>query len=195
MASSAPDELAVYELLLEDLRAASLTDDAEKMQLQEILAATNPGTECIDGNKDSDDYHPSDLTVAFGLNEKEVEIARDQAYAQMLQDEHASQDATVTLSRQYAQRLAAAETKIRMDSEFAAKLQVMIDDDHNANHDAYDADKYFTLFLFLTRTGAHRNIIRVLGKDIIEDILVSILLFHHGRALSYLIGFKSERQR
>lgn len=144
--TSLVDELAVYELLLEDLRAASLTEDADKKQLQEVLNATSLRTYFVDEKSDSVDHHLSDLSMAFGLSEREIEMARDQAYAQVLQNEDAGQDAAITLSRQYALRLSAAETKIRMDSEFAAKLQAMIDDgdDSDASHDSYDADRWIT---------------------------------------------------
>ena len=112
------------------------------MQLQEVLAASSPKGDLEPVDDGVVDHPRSDHAVAFGLSEKEIEIARDQAYAQLLQSEDATQDAAVTLSRQYAQRLAAAETKIRLDSEFARGLQEILDeDDSGANHDGYDADK------------------------------------------------------
>lgn len=180
MTNSTLDELAVYELLLEDLRVASLTDGVEMMQLQESIAATTPSGELVDGhNKDGVDHHLSDLTLASGLSEKEIEIARDQAHAQILQSKISSEDATVTLSRQYAQRLAAAETKIRLDSEFAMKLQAILDDDCDANHDGYDADRCCFLFPEFGHTDTHSLCLRVLGKDVIEDIFVTVPLLHH----------------
>ena len=109
-------------------------------QLQEVLTASSPkgDLELVD---DGAVDHPRSHAVAFGLNEKEIEIARDQAYAQLLQSEDATLDASVILSRQYAQRLAAAEMKIRLDSEFARGLQAILDEDGSANHDGYDADR------------------------------------------------------
>ena len=142
MTNSTLDELAVYELLIHDLQVASWTEGAEIMQLQEVLAASSPKGNLEPVDDGVVDHPRSDHAVAFGLSEKEIEIARDQAYAQLLQSEDATQDAAVTLSRQYAQRLAAAETKIRLDSEFARGLQAILDeDDSGANHDGYDADK------------------------------------------------------
>lgn len=125
-------ELAILELLAEDIRAVSFTEAAERIQLNDLLIATTPETELVPNVVEA----PSDDNFALSLFTMEAQVARDQAFSELLQ----SQDATVALSRQYAQRLAAAEQKLRMDSEFAAKLQVMFDQGVD-NLDGYDADR------------------------------------------------------
>jgi len=120
-------ELAIFQFLEDDLRALSLAEEAEKIQLNEILAATAATRSSV---TQSDPIatsvqleQPSDGDIALNIFGAETQLARDQAYATLLQ----SQDASLAVSRQYAQKLAAAEQKIRLDGEFAKMLQELID--------------------------------------------------------------------
>jgi hypothetical protein len=103
------NELAIFQLLEDDLRVIS-----EEAQLNDISTA---GTHPVSPNGD----------IALNLIATDAQIARDQAYAELLQ----SQEASLAVSRQYAQRLAAAEQKGRLDCEFARKLQERDEDDTN----------------------------------------------------------------
>jgi hypothetical protein len=121
-------ELAIFQLLEDDLKALSLKEAAEKIQLDEVLTSTGPRTEPVYSVVDS----LSDGKIALSLVVADAQIARDQAYAESLQ----SQEASLAVSRQYAQRLAAAEQKFRIDSEFAKRLQ-----DREDTTDGCDADR------------------------------------------------------
>lgn len=129
-ATDLSSELAVLQFLEDDLRAAA---DAERIQLREILTATAPPTRS--GHTAVSDQS-FDTDLAFGISAVDAQIARDQAYAKLLE----SQDASLTVSRQYAQKIAAAEQKSRLDTEFARKLQDIIDRGEDSPEDP-DADR------------------------------------------------------
>jgi hypothetical protein len=118
-------ELAILQLLEDDVRAVSLAEDARKINI-ELLTPSVSDTESVHSLIES----PWDGDITLGLTAADEQIARDQAFAELLQ----SQEASLAVSRQYAQKLAAAEQKLRIDSEFARKLQ-------NRTDDAADADR------------------------------------------------------
>lgn len=128
-------ELAIFQYLEDDLRALSFEEDAERIQLHEILTATAPPPTSRSGHIARSDSL-SDSDVAFDFFAADTRIARDQAYAKLLEN----QDASLAVSRQYVQKLAATEQKIRLDAEFATKLQEMIDRGENGPEDR-DADR------------------------------------------------------
>lgn len=131
------DNLAIFQLLEDDLRAISLAQEAERVQLADILTATMPVAESRSPLAASLPDEPlSDIHVALSIFALDNQIARDQAYAELLR----SQDASLAVNRQYAQRLAAAEQKTRIDGEFAKKLQDMLDLGES-EHEIHDVDK------------------------------------------------------
>ena len=99
------DELAIFQLLAEDFRAIS-----GEAQPNDI---STTGTHSPNGD------------IAVNLIATDAQIARDQAYAELLQ----SQEASLAVSRQYAHSLAAEEQKSRLDREFARTLQEGDEDD------------------------------------------------------------------
>jgi hypothetical protein len=99
-------ELVIFQLLADDLRAVSPAEDAEQIQIKEIITSTTTGTESVHTEVDKS---PSDEDIALGLFAVDAQIARDQAYAELLQ----SQESSFAISRQYAQRLAASERRLQ----------------------------------------------------------------------------------
>jgi ubiquitin len=109
---------------------------AERLQLNLILYGTpdiaQPHSQKLDDDLDTDG------DVATRMLVKSARVTGDAAYAQNL---HNSFDAA---SYQLAQKLAAAETKIMLDAEFAKRLQAV----HDAGEvdtdgpEMQDADKY-----------------------------------------------------
>ncbi|KIM87743.1 hypothetical protein PILCRDRAFT_259554 [Piloderma croceum F 1598] len=132
-------ELVILQLLDDDLRAVSLAEDARKINVDIILTPSVSDTESVHSVIEL----PWDGDITLGLAAADEQIARDQAFVELLQ----SQETSLAVSRQYAQKLAATEQKLRIDSEFARRLQDRTDD-------AADADS-------------------VLGQDVIEEILAS----------------------
>lgn len=136
LALDVQSELTIFQLLEEDLGNISDTHEAEKLQLTEIMAAT-----AFPKSREME-YAPlvSDEEIALQLYTLENQLALDQVYAELLH----SQDASFAISMQEAQRLAAAEQKVRIDGEFARKLQANLDEDGSDNrmsfHDSVDAD-------------------------------------------------------
>jgi hypothetical protein len=96
-------ELVIFQLLADDLRAVSPAEDAKQTQIKEIITS---GTESVHTEVDKS---PSDEDIALGLFAVDAQIARDQAYAELLQ----SQESSFAISRQYAQRLAASERRLQ----------------------------------------------------------------------------------
>ncbi|KZP08734.1 hypothetical protein FIBSPDRAFT_802690 [Athelia psychrophila] len=150
LALDVQSELTIFQLLEEDLGNISDTHEAEKLQLTEIMAAT-----AFPKSREME-YAPlvSDEEIALQLYTLENQLALDQVYAELLH----SQDASFAISMQEAQRLAAAEQKVRIDGEFARKLQANLDEDGSDNrmsfHDSVDADC-------------------ALGQEVIDEILAS----------------------
>jgi hypothetical protein len=129
------NDLAIFQFLEDELRALSLAEEAERIQLREILIATAPPTQSGHIRVVTTDQ-PTDSDIALGIFAADTQIASDQVYAELL----ASQDTSLAVSRQHAQKLAAAEQKIRLDAEFARKLQDVIDQDENSSED-HDVDR------------------------------------------------------
>jgi serine phosphatase RsbU (regulator of sigma subunit) len=120
-------ELAVFQLLEEDLQVIFFSEDAQKKALNAAVS----GAESI--SSVTKPVPDADIQVALRLIAVDAQIARDQAYAESLQ----SQEASLAVGRQYAQRLAAEEQKFRIDGEFAKRLQAR---DENGAHGC-DADR------------------------------------------------------
>jgi hypothetical protein len=129
-------ELLIAQLLEEDLANIGHGKVAERLQLNLILYGTpdiaQPHSQKLDDDLDTDG------DVATRMLVKSARVTGDAAYAQNL---HNSFDAA---SYQLAQKLAAAETKIMLDAEFAKRLQA-VHDAGEVDTDApemQDADKY-----------------------------------------------------
>ena len=129
-------ELLIAQLLEEDLANIGHGKVAERLQLNLILYDTpdiaQPHSQKLDDDLDTDG------DVATRMLVKSARVTGDAAYAQNL---HNSFDAA---SYQLAQKLAAAETKIMLDAEFAKRLQA-VHDAGEVDTDApemQDADKY-----------------------------------------------------
>jgi hypothetical protein len=131
------NDLAIFQFLEDELRALSLAEEAERIQLREILIATASAPPTQSGHiRVVTTDQPTDSDIALGIFAADTQIASDQVYAELL----ASQDTSLAVSRQHAQKLAAAEQKIRLDAEFARKLQDVIDQDENSSED-HDVDR------------------------------------------------------
>ncbi|KZP22010.1 hypothetical protein FIBSPDRAFT_787821 [Athelia psychrophila] len=133
LATDYQSELAVFKFLEDDLRSIALANEAQKLHLAEIAAATAPRT--VTESKHEHEPQLSDEEIALQLFASESHLALDRAYAELLH----SEDASFAISMQAAQRLAAADQKARIDNEFAKKLQATLDQDVNGNHD-HDVD-------------------------------------------------------
>ncbi|KAF7979604.1 hypothetical protein HWV62_26402 [Athelia sp. TMB] len=118
-------ELAIFKFLEEDLRSISFANEAERLQLAEIMEASAPPK--FKGIKQEQPL--TDQEIALQLAASENHLALDRAYAELLQ----SEDASFAISMQEAQRLAAAEQKTRIDNEFAKRLQATLDADEAGN--------------------------------------------------------------
>lgn len=125
LALDARSELAIFQILQEDLQSIAFASQAEKLQLAEIMAASAPPK----GKEISCELPLTDQDIALQLSTSENHLALDHAYAELLQNE----DAMFAISMQEAQRLAAAEQKARIDCEFARKLQNTLDNNENSD--------------------------------------------------------------
>lgn len=133
------NELLIAKLLEDDMHALENARAAETLQLQEALSTSALAAGRFPKknvkNRGSSDHEDVVLDVLAA----EIYANRDALLAQALQ--HA-EDSAMAASRQYAQRLAAAEKKCVLDAEFAKRLQQVIDDgDDNDNHEKLDAER------------------------------------------------------
>ncbi|KAI0747012.1 hypothetical protein C8Q80DRAFT_812908 [Daedaleopsis nitida] len=154
------NELLIAKLLEDDMRESENTRTAEELQLKEALAssalAAGRFPRKVNGGRQSGGFIVrDDQDVVFDILAAEINANKDAIMAQTLQ--HA-EDSNMTASRQYAQRLAAAEKKCLLDAEFARRLQQSIDngEDEDSDIDVRDAES-------------------VLGQDAIKTILASDL--------------------
>ncbi|EJF63850.1 hypothetical protein DICSQDRAFT_160351 [Dichomitus squalens LYAD-421 SS1] len=150
------NELLIAKLLEEDMLALENARAAEELQLHEALStsalaagrfpkkAKSSGAGAV-GTIDDDFV----LTVLAA----EINANKDALMAQSLQ--HA-QDSNMVASRQYAQKLAAAEKKSLLDAEFARRLQLQLDEGDDDDDEMNDLDAE-----------------SVLGQDAIENIMAA----------------------
>ncbi|KAI8986715.1 hypothetical protein BD414DRAFT_486849 [Trametes punicea] len=147
-------ELLITQLLEADMKDLENARAAEQLQLSEATRAS------ADPSRFTEHIEPvtsgrSDEDVVLEILSAEISESKDALIAQALQ--HA-EESNVIASRQYAQRLAAAEKKYALDAEFARRLQEAIDvtSDDEEHIDMEDAES-------------------MLGQRAIEDILASDL--------------------
>jgi uncharacterized protein (DUF1501 family) len=118
------DGLFVAEILQHDLDDIVSAQEAERLQIEEILVAT--AVDKLRAGVDIPKYGAphSDRELALQLLIADARRASDSAYAEKLQ---VDQDATLMASLQEAQRVAAAEKKFMLDAAFAKRLQEIMD--------------------------------------------------------------------
>nr|GAT58831.1 predicted protein [Mycena chlorophos] len=145
--SDALSELLIAQLIEEDLRLISATNDAERMQLDHALAASAQASGRIP--KFSKPLPAEeDQLVALNVFAADARLTGDAAYAQKVQSQSLA-------DMQYAQKIAAAEKKLMLDAEFARRLQAM--DDGGEDMDAADDAE------------------RLLGREAVDSIFASDL--------------------
>ncbi len=143
------NELLIAKLLEDDMRALEDSRAAEEFQLNEALANSAlaagrfPNKVAVAQRKTSGTVGRTDEDVVLDVLAAEISANKSAAVAQALQ--HAD-DSNMAASRQYAQKLAAAEKKYALDAEFARQLQEAIDngDDDDEDLDMRDAERYHT---------------------------------------------------
>lgn len=111
-------ELLIAQLFEEDLQNLKYQDEAERIQLEEIMggkSSLNPVTYAS--------TTPDDAKYALELQMKDAVQTGDALYAQSLQ----MGDASLVAGMQYALKLAAMERNIALDNEFAKRLQEVDD--------------------------------------------------------------------
>ncbi|KAF7350397.1 RBR-type E3 ubiquitin transferase [Mycena venus] len=154
MASSGEDDilsgLLIAQLLEEDLRLLESTKEAERLQLDQVLAVSarakgripkfSTSAPGISGKDDED--------VALEILAEDARVSSDAAFAQRVQ-------ASTIADMQYAQKVAAAEKKLMLDAEFARRLQA-VDDEGQDTDQVKDAES-------------------LLGRDAVERIMASDL--------------------
>ncbi|RPD65724.1 hypothetical protein L226DRAFT_501257 [Lentinus tigrinus ALCF2SS1-7] len=145
------NELLIAKLLEDDMRELENLKAAEEVQLNETLATSALAAGRFPKKGKSGVLGRTDHDVVLDVLQAELHANKDALMAQALQ--HA-EDSNMVASRQYAQRLAAAEKKCLLDSEFAKRLQQIIDDGDDDDEDMRDAES-------------------ILGQDEIDIIMAS----------------------
>ncbi|OSD08736.1 hypothetical protein PYCCODRAFT_1455722 [Trametes coccinea BRFM310] len=144
-------EQLIARLLEDDLQDMENARAAEALQLSETFRVSALAAGRFPKNVQAVKTDPSDEDLAMEVLAAEIIASKDALIAQELQ--HA-EESDLTASRQYAQKLAAAERKCALDAEFAKRLQDAFDDGNDdLNMDAES----------------------VLGQHTIEDIMASDL--------------------
>ncbi|KAJ7432895.1 hypothetical protein B0H11DRAFT_2123541 [Mycena galericulata] len=103
-------ELLIAQLLEEDLRLLGSAKEAERLQLDQVLA----------------------VDIALEIYAEDARVSSDAAYAQRFQNSNIA-------DLQYAQKVAASEKKLMLDAEFARRLQA-VDDDGQDTDQVKDAE-------------------------------------------------------
>ncbi|KAJ7695393.1 hypothetical protein B0H17DRAFT_1271880 [Mycena rosella] len=140
-------ELLIAQLLEEDLRLLGSVKEAERLQLDQVIAASVRSTGRIPKFSASVTVK-EDADVALEIYAEDARLNSDAAYARRVQ--HSS-----IADRQYAQKVAAAEKKLMLDAEFARHLQA-VDDEGRDTDKVKDAES-------------------LLGRDVVDKIMASDL--------------------
>ncbi|KAJ7755328.1 hypothetical protein DFH07DRAFT_743267 [Mycena maculata] len=116
-------ELLIAQLLEEDLRLLGSAKEAERLQFDQVIAASAlakgripkfSGSVGVPVAKDDED-------IALEIYAQDARLSSDSAYAQRIQSSGLA-------DMQYAQKVAAAEKKLMLDAEFAMRLQAIDDE-------------------------------------------------------------------
>ena len=140
------NELLIAKLLEDDLRQLESARAAEEFQLGEALASSALAAagrfpkKATRGKLPDAARATSEQDVVLDVLSAEIIANKDAAVAQALQH---SEDSNIAASRQYAQKLVAAEKKCALDAEFARRLQEAIDQgqDDDEDFDVRDAER------------------------------------------------------
>ena len=136
VASNNPDllsELLIAKLLEEDMQLLESTRAAEELQFNEAVNSSALAAGRFPKKlKSGATMHKDPVLDVFA---SELVAAKDALLAQSMQQ---AENSNMVVSRQYAQKLAAAEKKSMLDAEFARRLQQAVDDgeDIDAMEDA-----------------------------------------------------------
>ena len=142
VASNNPDllsELLIAKLLEEDMQLLESTRAAEELQFNEAVNSSALAAGRFPKKlKSGATMHKDPVLDVFA---SELVAAKDALLAQSMQQ---AEDSNMVVSRQYAQKLAAAEKKSMLDAEFARRLQQAVDDgeDIDAMEDAERSDSF-----------------------------------------------------
>ena len=143
------NELLIAKLLEEDMRLLENTRAAEELQLKEALntSALAAGRFPKRFAAKANGTPRNNEDVVLQVLAAEVTANKDALMAQALQH---SEDSNMAASRQYAQKLAAAEKKCALDAEFARRLQAAINEGHDDDDDfdMRDAERYLLWKLY-----------------------------------------------
>lgn len=131
-------ELLIAKMLEDDMRELENARAAEEFQLSETLRSSALAAGRFPKKIQPVALGRSDHDVALEVLAAEVLANKDAVIAQSWQ--HA-EDSNLLASRQYAQKLVAAEKKSAIDAEFARRLQQAIDNGED-DVEMRDAERY-----------------------------------------------------
>ncbi|KAG6916428.1 hypothetical protein DXG01_006832 [Tephrocybe rancida] len=136
-------EQLIAQLLQEDLNLLESFRQAEKLQLDQVMAtsARAQGRIPTYSKQNAVVNDPdNDAVLAFEMYVADARVSSDAAYAQTVQNEAFTAN---TVDWQFAQRLAANERKFNLDAEFARRLQAMDDEGRSDIDNVKDAESIF----------------------------------------------------
>jgi len=141
MRSDVVDGLLVAEILQRDLDDIFNANEAEKMQIEEVLAASARTARVIPNLTSVREYNETTLDhdIALQLVAADARRVSDSAYAESLQ---LDQDAAFVANQQEAQRVVASDKKLMLDAAFARRLQELLDSDEIELDERQDIDRY-----------------------------------------------------
>ena len=122
------NELLIAKLLEDDMLALENARAAEELQFHEALSSSALASGGFPDKAKASAVGAvgkTDNDLVLDVLGAEINASKDALMAQALQ--HA-EDSNMAASRQYAQKLAAAEKKCLLDAEFARRLQLQLDD-------------------------------------------------------------------
>ncbi|KAG6836717.1 putative NRPS-like protein biosynthetic cluster [Arthromyces matolae] len=133
-------EQLISQLLQDDLALLESYRQAEKLQLDQVIATSARASGRIpkySKQNIANDHMDVDGDLAFEVFVADALSNSDAAYAQTIQNETFT---TNTVDLQFAQRLAANERKMNFDAEFARRLQAIDDQGEHDIDSIKDAD-------------------------------------------------------
>ncbi|KAJ7096690.1 hypothetical protein B0H15DRAFT_826053 [Mycena belliarum] len=144
------NDLLIAQLLEEDLRLLGSAKEAERLQLDQVIAVSARATGRIPKFSASTGAYitKDDADIALEIYAKDSRLSSDAAYARRIQT-------SAIADMQYAQKVAAAEKKMMLDAEFARRLQAL-------DNEGRDTDKI-------------QDAESLLGRDIVDKIMASDL--------------------
>ncbi|KAJ7151190.1 hypothetical protein C8R46DRAFT_1008020 [Mycena filopes] len=141
-------EILIAQLLEEDVRLLGATKEAERIQLDQVLAVSARAKGRVPKFSQPSAVVKDDEDIALEIYAEDARLSSDAAYAQRVQNAGLA-------DMQYAQKVAAAEKKLMLDAEFARRLQA-VDDEGRDTDQVKDAES-------------------LLGRDVIDNLMASSL--------------------